>query len=684
MELNALAIVQARSGSVRLPRKVLQTLGETSVIGFLLARLNRAKHISRIVVAIPVGSADDELAEHVQQLGFECVRGSQEDVLDRFRQAAVSYFGSLEQCHRTNCVIRITGDCPLVDPELVDQMLGVYHSGSCDYLSNVAPPTFPDGMDVEIFSYQTLESTWVQARDRADREHVTTFIRNSQQFDLANHSHVNDESQRRWTVDESADLQVVREIVSHFDHDKFSWLDVLELQSNDPEMFAASSDFERNAGQHELSGQKLWRRARRVIPGGNSLLSKRAEVFLPDHWPAYFSKAKGCKVWDLDGRELIDMSIMGIGTNILGYGDPTVDAAVSSVVANGNLATLNCPEEVYLAEKLVELHPWSDMARFARTGGEANAMAIRIARAASGRDGVAICGYHGWHDWYLAANLSGDQNLNAHLLPGLAPNGVPAHLTGSAFAFEYNQFEQLDAIVREQSVGVIKMEVMRNMEPENGFLQKVRELASRNNIVLVFDECTSGFRETMGGLHKKYHVEPDMAVFGKTMGNGYAITGVIGRREIMQAAQSTFMSSTFWTERIGPTAALAALEVIEQTNAFETITEIGKTINRRWGELAKQHGLRIKTGGLPSLTSFVFDSPDHLKYKTLLTQEMLKKGYLASTILYACTQHTPDVIDDYFSTLDPVFELISLCEQGRDIDALLDGPVCHSGFKRLN
>ena len=139
-------------------------------------------------------------------------------------------------------------------------------------------------------------------------------------------------------------------------------------------------------------GQNLWRRAKQVIPGGNMLLSKRAEMFLPEQWPAYFSRAKGCRVWDLDGRELIDMSIMGIGTNSLGYGHEEVDAAVASTVAAGNMSTFNCPEEVWLAERLVAMHPWADMARFARSGGEANAISIRIARAATGRDTVAICG----------------------------------------------------------------------------------------------------------------------------------------------------------------------------------------------------------------------------------------------------------------------------------------------------
>lgn len=432
------------------------------------------------------------------------------------------------------------------------------------------------------------------------------------------------------------------------------------------------------------SGQELWKKAKSIIPGGNMLLSKRSEMFLPEHWPSYFSKAKGCRVWDLDGREFIDMSIMGIGTNTLGYGHPEVDEAVMNTVLAGNMSTLNCPEEVYLAEKLVEMHPWADMVRLARTGGEANAIAIRIARAASGKDKVAVCGYHGWHDWYLAANLGDEESLDGHLLPGLEPRGVPKNLRGSVCPFVYNDYEALEAIVKGGDIGVIKMEVSRNRGPENNFLQKVRDIATQNGIVLIFDECTSGFRQTFGGLHKMYGVEPDMAMFGKALGNGYAITATIGRREIMEAAQSTFISSTFWTERIGPTAALKTLEVMERERSWEKITKIGENVSERLRQLAEKHELPINVHGLPALTNFGFPLKDALKYKTLLTQEMLKKGFLATTIIFACTEHSHEIVDHYFENLDPVFKLIKECENGRKIDLLLDGPVCHSGFNRLN
>lgn len=414
------------------------------------------------------------------------------------------------------------------------------------------------------------------------------------------------------------------------------------------------------------------------------LLSKRPEMFLPEGWPAYFSKAKGCRVWDLDGKEYIDCSLMGVGTNTLGYGREEVDEAVARVVRDGNLSTLNAPEEVALAERLIGLNPWASMVRFARTGGEINAVTVRIARAATGKDKVAICGYHGWHDWYLSVNLGESDALAGHLLPGLDPAGVPKGLRGSTIPFHYNNFEELLEIAIKNDLAAIKMEVCRNDGPEPGYLQKIRELCTSKGIILIFDECTSGFRETFGGLYKKYGVEPDMAIFSKTMGNGYAISAVVGKEWIMQAAQSTFISSTFWTERIGPTAALAAIDVIEKERSWEKITAIGAENKRRWQALADKYGLPIKQWGIPALAGYTFQSPNALAYKTYITQEMLAKGYLAGNSMYTCICHTPDIIDGYFEALDPIFARIREFEDGRDISKELKGPVCHSGFARLN
>lgn len=664
-------------GSTRLPNKVMRQIAGSPLIEVLLARLARAQQIDRIVVATSEAANNLPLVEHVRSLGYACERGSEHDVLDRYVRAA--------RAHDADVVVRITGDCPLVDAALVDECVRRFKAQGVDYLSNVAPPSYPDGLDIEVVKFAALERSLRETERAFDREHVTVYVRESGRFTTAALRNDEDLSALRWTVDEPADFEVVSNVFRHFAPDlHFSWRQALELQRARPELFAANRQLNRNAGATMGSGQKLWQRAKRVIPGGNMLLSKRAEMFLPDLWPAYFSRARGCKVWDLDGNEYTDLSIMGIGTNTLGYGHPEVDAVVRSTIDAGNMSTFNCPEEVYLAEKLIELHPWAHMVRFARSGGEANAIAVRIARAAAGRDKVAICGYHGWHDWYLSANLGDDKSLDGHLLPGLDPAGVPRSLKGSVLPFSYNRFDELQALVDAHDIGVIKMEVVRNTGPQDDFLQQVRALATRRNIVLIFDECTSGFRETFGGLHQKYGVEPDMALFGKALGNGYAITAAIGRREIMEAAQSTFISSTFWTERIGPSAALKTLEVMERMRSWELITHTGSTIRRRWQELADHHGLKIGHWGLPALTGYSFEGPNALAYKTLVTQEMLAKGYLAGNSVYVCTEHTPAVVEGYFAALDPVFRLIRECEDGRDVASLLRGPVCHAGFKRLN
>lgn len=675
--MKVVAIVQARMGSTRLPNKVMKPIGGVPMIELLLTRLARSSQINQIVLATSTDERNTPLVEHVQKLGYDCVRGSESDVLERYLLAA--------RQAQADVVVRITGDCPLIDPVLVDRAIKQFKSAGVEYLSNTVPATYPDGLDTEVFTLQALERAAQESQDLFDHEHVTPYLRRPGLFKTDVMRNDEDLSGLRWTVDEPADFEVVTQVFAHFAPDThFSWQKVLELQLAQPEIFSANHKIIRNEGANMGTGQKLWKRAKAVIPGGNMLLSKRAEMFLPEQWPAYFSKAKGCQVWDLDGNQYTDMSIMGIGTNILGYGHPEVDAAVHATVDAGNMSTFNCPEEVYLAEKLVELHPWADMARLARSGGEANAVAIRIARAASGRDKVAVCGYHGWHDWYLSANLGDDESLAGHLLPGLDPKGVPQNLRGTVFPFNYNNYEELENLVSEHDIGVIKMEVVRNKGPEDNFLHKVRKLATDRGIVLIFDECTSGFRETFGGLHKKYGVEPDMAMFGKALGNGYAITATIGRREIMEAAQSTFISSTFWTERIGPTAALKTLEVMERTKSWDTITQTGLGIRDRWQQLADKHVLQIEHWGLPALTGYTFVSENALAYKTLITQEMLAKGYLAGNSVYVAIEHTPEIVNGYFEALDPLFALIKECEEGRDVMALLKGPICHAGFKRLN
>ncbi len=434
------------------------------------------------------------------------------------------------------------------------------------------------------------------------------------------------------------------------------------------------------------SGRKLWEKAKKIIPGGNQLLSKRSEMFLPDYWPSYYSKARGCELWGLDGEHYYDFAHMGVGTCVLGYADDDVNQAVIDANCNGAMSTLNCPEEVSLAERLIEIHPWSEMVRFSRCGGEACAIAVRIARAASGRNKVAFCGYHGWHDWYLAANISDGSHLDEQLLPGLDAIGVPPELSGTSLPFNYNRLDELESLVARYAdeIGVIIMEPVRSTPPEPGFLEGVRDIADRIGAVLIFDEVTSGFRINFGGIHLEYGVTPDIAVFGKALGNGTPISAVIGQRNVMEAAQSSFISSTFWTERTGYAAALATLEKMDRCTVQSHLVACGERINKSWLALSEHYGVPVSTSGIAPLTHISFNHEKNLELQTLYTQELLKRGVLAGGAFYASYAHSDECLDIIEARLDEVFSILSKAITSGDVDSLLDGKVRHAGFHRLS
>jgi glutamate-1-semialdehyde 2,1-aminomutase len=434
-----------------------------------------------------------------------------------------------------------------------------------------------------------------------------------------------------------------------------------------------------------MTGQNLYRRARARIPGGTQLLSKRPEMFLPGEWPSYYSKARGAEIWDLDGNRYVDMSHNGVGACILGYADPDVDAAVRAAIDCGSMATLNCPEEVELADLLCEMHPWAGMVRYVRCGGEAMAVAVRIARAGTGREKVAFCGYHGWHDWYLAANLGSEHALDGHLLPGLAPAGVPRVLAGTALPFHYNRADELERLVAAHGpdLAAIVMEPVRHHEPEAGFLASVRDLADRTGAVLVFDEVTAAWRMNTGGAHLRYGIAPDIAVFAKAISNGYPMAAIIGKPEVMQAAQTSFISSTYWTERIGPAAALATIRKHQRCGVPKQLIESGTRIQAGWREAADRAGVPITVSGMPPLANFTFDAPNPQALRTFFTQRMLERGFLAATAFYATWAHTSSHIDDYLAAARDIFVELARAVAAGDVETRLKGPVAHSGFSRL-
>lgn len=676
IDKNLIAIIQARYNSTRFPGKILKKIKGKTLLEILIKRLQKSKYINKIVVASSTKVEDLKIKDVCDQLHIEFFQGSENDVLDRYYKVA--------KFLKAKNIIRITSDCPLIDPIVVDKVIIKHFAQNADYTTNTMPATYPDGYDVEIFKFIALKEAWQKSKKRPSlKEHVTTYIRLNSKFRKSNVALKKNYSFLRLTIDDPIDFEVINDVARIFPNIvSFSVNDVIKLYKKNKNIFQKNITTTRNEGLNMLTGQKFWKRAKNIIPGGTMLFSKNPDLFIPEKWPAYFSKTKGYKIWDLENNIFNDISYMGVGTNTLGYCHQKVEEQVIKTIKSGTMSTLNSIEEILLAERLISMHPWAEMARFTRSGGEANAVAIRIARAASGKDKIAVCGYHGWHDWYLATNIINKSGLDEHLMRNVPIKGVPKNLKNTVFPFSYNNFEELKSIVEKNDIGVIKMEVKRNDDPKNDFLQKVRKLSEKKNIVLIFDECTSGFRQTFGGLHKFYKVNPDIAIFGKALGNGYAINAIIGKRSVMESAKSTFISSTFWTERIGPTAALETLKIMENIKSWEIISNIGNKIKKNWDIISNKNNVKINIRGIDAIPNFSFESKNNLFYKTLITQEMLKNNIFASNAVYCCVLHDDKILKKYFNILDDVFFKIKKIESGKlSINNFLNSKVCITGLR---
>ncbi len=444
----------------------------------------------------------------------------------------------------------------------------------------------------------------------------------------------------------------------------------------------------------EGATQELYRHAKKIIPSGTQLLSKRPELKAPEQWPGYYKRALGCEVWDIDDKHYYDMECNGIGACLLGYRDPDVTKAVMRKLNMGSKSSLNPPEEVELAQKLCQIHPWAQQARFARTGGETAAVAIRIARATTGRSKIAYSGYHGWHDWYLAGNLGESDETMGKLLPGLSVKGVPVELRGTSIPFVQGTvldnagglLDDFDAMIAKhgEDLAAVVMEPARYHEPAPGYLEHIKQETSKRGIVLIFDEITIGFRRNFGGSHLKFGVNPDMAIFAKSLGNGHPVGAVIGTAAAMDGAQDSFISSTYWTESIGAVAALATIKKHEENDVAGHVDRIGRMVMANWEKYARKHELPVKVlDGFPCLAHFDFVHEKAVELKTLYVQGMLERGFLATNMIYPTLAHTDEIVAMYGDAVDEVFSEIAKIIKGDRIDESLKGPKAHTGFKRL-
>jgi glutamate-1-semialdehyde 2,1-aminomutase/spore coat polysaccharide biosynthesis protein SpsF len=671
-------------GSTRLPGKVLADIGGKPMLAQIVSRLERSRLIDDVIIATSDSSVDDPIAALATQRDLKTFRGHECDVLDRYYRAA--------RHTEADIIVRVTGDCPLIDPEIVDRVIATFLCEECDYASNTLVCTYPDGLDVEVFSFAALEAAWRDGRRAADREHVTPFIRTSQRFRLCNVQSEWGRTTRhlRWTVDEPRDLEFVRAVYDRLGgREFFGWREVLSLLDAEPALAHLNSGLIRNEGFYQTiareapvpqrkrrldRSRELAARAAKVIPGSSQTLSKGPTQFVQGVAPTFLVRGRGSHVWDADGNEYIDYP-MALGPIILGHAYPAVDEAVRRQLNQGVSFSLPHPLEIEVAERLAEMVPCAEMVRFGKNGSDATAGAVRLARAYTGRDLVVCCGYHGWQDWYI-----GTTTFN---------RGVPKAVSQLTATFEYNNIESLKRVLAEnrKRVAAVILEPIGVVEPEGDFLQQVRDLCSREGCLLIFDEVVTGFRLARGGAQEYFGVIPDLACFGKAMANGYPLSAVAGPREIMQHFEQTFFSFTFGGEALSLAASLVTMKEIAEKDVIGHNWEQGAKLKEGLDVLARQFGFEkyMRCVGLPprNVVSF-FDASgrDSLLVKSLYQQECLKRGVLFSGGHNLCYSHSNEDIEFTLRVYRAAMEVTGEAIRRDNVEACLEGAPVQPVFRR--
>jgi glutamate-1-semialdehyde aminotransferase/spore coat polysaccharide biosynthesis protein SpsF (cytidylyltransferase family)/predicted dehydrogenase len=677
------AIIQARMGSSRLPGKSLAEIEKRPMLWHVIHRVKRASLIDRVVVATSTSPADDAIEKMCRENDVPCYRGSEHDVLDRFYGAA--------RGEKASQVVRITADCPLIDPEVIDRVVRRFQRGDLDYASNAMVRSYPDGLDTEIFSFSALERAWHEASRTSEREHVTPYLR-SDKFRTANVENNSTPFYQhyRWTVDEVEDLEFIRAVYRALrDRESFGMKDVLELIEKTPGLDKMNSEILSNRGYYKslfeeayaaaaprrpIEKSKAWLgRAEKVIPGASQTFSKGSNQHVRGVAPVFLAKGKGCRVWDVDGNEYIDY-IQGLLPNILGYANEEVNAAVAEQLGQGHSFSLPHPLEVELAERLTQLIPCAEKVRFGKNGSDATSGAVRGARALTGRELIACCGYHGWQDWYI-----GSTTRNA---------GVPHAVRALTHPFVYNDLGSLQKLLNDDKgeFAAVILEPVNFWPPSAGFLEGVRDLAHEHGALLIFDEICSGFHFGLGGAQKKFGVTPDLACFGKAMGNGFPIACVVGRADLMKVFEDIFFSFTFGGEVASMAAAMKVLDVLENTDALARMDANGRLLQEGLNALAKEARLqdRVKCIGYPSWSLIKFldtDGKDSFLVRSLFTQECVKRGVLLLTTHNMTAAHDPLAIEQTLRVYAEVCKTVSKWLSEAHPEEHLEGEMIQPVFK---
>lgn len=691
--VNVVGIIQARMGSTRLPGKVLKTIRDKPLLWHAIHRARSTDTLDKVVVATTTADRDDDIFSFCETENVPCFRGSEEDVLKRYYDAAVEYDAEI--------IVRLTGDDPLKDPDVIDNVVHHYLETNVDYTSNTLQYTYPDGMDVEVFSFDALARANKEAEKKLEREHVTPYIKNSDTFDKRNVESDTDPTDfgidpdvtLRWTVDYAQDLEFVREVYDRLwagEDDPFGYEAVLNLLGEFPSLLEINKDVVGNEGYFRSlieegplpendrpldRSKELLRRAKTLIPNQAQTLSKSPTQFTRGVAPAYVERSEGCYVWDVDGNKYIDYP-MAIGPLILGHRHPVVEEAVRRQLEMGTSYSLPHRLEVDVAERIRETIPCAEMVRFGKNGSDATSCAVRLARSYTGRDKIAVCGYHGFQDWYITTKESYN-------------DGVPASVGAETLGFGYNDIGSLEELFEEhrnEIAGVI-MEPTLEARPEDGFLEDIRELTESEDSLLIFDEIKMGFRVPNGSAGAYFGVEPDLACFGKALANGHPLSAVVGAERIMRELEdSTFFSLTFGGEALSLAAANATLEFLDSEKVVPHLFQEGQRLKNGYNLFAEEYGLAEYTEcvGLPPWT--VIEFRDELgdsspACKTLFQQECLKRGVLFGGYHVMSYSHGKQDVDDTLRVYRTAMEVLADAIESGTVSDQLEGSIIEPVFE---
>lgn len=668
----SVAIIQARLRSTRLPGKVLLDLGGKTALERVVERCRAIPGVSDVVVALPDGPADAPLRAHCDRLGFRFSAGSESDVLDRYYQAA--------RAARADVVLRITSDCPLLDPAVAGRVLRALLESGADYANNVCPPTFPDGLDVEAFRFSALELAWRKARKPAEREHVTVYLRDHPElFRFAAVTHSRDLSDFRWTLDEPRDLEFLRAVFGKI-NGRSGMEDILKLLKKEPALMKINDGIKPNEGYYKgflkespikakriqlARSRELYARARGLIPGSSQTFSKGPDQFVRGAAPLFLKRGKGARVWDVDGNQYLD-TVMALAPVSLGYADPDVNAAVGAQLEDGTILSQPHPLEAEVAGTLREIVPGAEMSRFLKNGSDATSAAVRVARAATERDMIAAGGYHGWHDWYIGTTTRSV--------------GVPVAIRRLTKTFVYNDISSLYRLFRQNPgrIAAVILEPVGVEEPKNDFLNEVAALTKTNGALLIFDEVVTGFRLSLGGGQEHFGVQADLCCFGKAMANGFPLSAVTGRKKYMRLFEAVFVSTTFGGELLSLAAAQATLSKMRSRPIIPHLWQQGRRLRDGFNTLARETGMEkhARCVGLPPHSVIPFTAASGEAWwdlKSLFQQECVRRGLLFMATHNPCWALTPAEVDQALRVYAAVLPLAREAVETRSVRRRLEG-----------